>query len=841
MYIENEISTRTVLAKKHYSKDSMLGEITPIFEITNGIIVPLTEHNFCPTMKVFIKSHYEEIEKNFEYNDFFKIDVSVTERDLINSDTGMLKSKYVASGKYAEKIKAKDFFQIIKASLPDPSDRLIELNDDFPGTSYIFVEDGEFIYGPFKWLAVPTDLSPFQIKIDFIDTPLPNVKLMQYQIYQIDLENPDVEDLITISSRLNISMVADLSILQAKNAVVYKDYSSDEEVVKFCAKMAADYGVKLIDKKQIETVVATLSRNPKSNSEFYRKRLSRFSKVGGEISEIKQEVVKGMFVFFETEAGKNVISNYIDSHQEYYLSKIRKERESEIQDFFSEKQGELREIEDRIRELNKTKSQLNIEVEKKREAANSDVELQAVYSKQNATIEENKKKVEELEIIIQDKINTFKEVKNLESINDEIIFNQKLRDRLIDEVKELKREHENSDTELRKKLSKMRPYVDHITGGYIGNDSLEEKNISVSVMPLPSSLESKVERQKMVIDCIQRGMRNFDRHFEDWQIANFIISLQQSFITFFAGLPGVGKTSLARALADVQGLNNRCHEVSVARGWTGQKDLIGYHNPLTNRFQPSNTGLYSFLNALNEEPESENAAMAYIMLDEANLSPIEHYWSLFMAMTDGNLENPITLGEEKIRVPQNLRFIGTINYDGTTESLSARIIDRAPIIILDSADFDSNDTILHDVEKVSKSLPISSSQMNSLFGTSEKIPEFTDEEKIVYSKIKSTLMQSDYSLGRPINISPRKEIAILQFCNVARAFMREYQDLRALDVAVLQHILPLVRGSGAPFSQRMRKLKQELETSELSLSAEYVNRIISLGEHDLQTYDFFCW
>lgn len=69
------------------------------------------------------------------------------------------------------------------------------------------------------------------------------------------------------------------------------------------------------------------------------------------------------------------------------------------------------------------------------------------------------------------------------------------------------------------------------------------------------------------------------------QVANLLISTQQSFITFLAGMPGVGKTSLARLLADIQEISpKRLTEVAVGRGWTAQKDLIGFYNPLTSRF-----------------------------------------------------------------------------------------------------------------------------------------------------------------------------------------------------------------------------------------------------------------
>ena len=123
----------------------------------------------------------------------------------------------------------------------------------------------------------------------------------------------------------------------------------------------------------------------------------------------------------------------------------------------------------------------------------------------------------------------------------------------------------------------------------------------------------------------------------------------------------------------------------MARGWTGQRDLIGFFNPISNQFQPSSTGMYEFLSALSDEADDETAeaALALVLLDEANLSSMEHYWSSFMGMTDSRGTETLRLGNKDVRITDNLRFISTVNYDSTTEYLSPRLIDRAPVIVLE--------------------------------------------------------------------------------------------------------------------------------------------------------------
>ena len=68
-----------------------------------------------------------------------------------------------------------------------------------------------------------------------------------------------------------------------------------------------------------------------------------------------------------------------------------------------------------------------------------------------------------------------------------------------------------------------------------------------------------------------------------------------------------------------------------------------------------------------------------ILLDEANLSPMEYYWSDFMNICDDlGPQSTVNLGENYVfGIPETLHFVATINNDHTTETLSPRLIDRA--------------------------------------------------------------------------------------------------------------------------------------------------------------------
>ena len=254
--------------------------------------------------------------------------------------------------------------------------------------------------------------------------------------------------------------------------------------------------------------------------------------------------------------------------------------------------------------------------------------------------------------------------------------------------------------------------------------------------------------------------------------------------------------------------------------------------------------LYEFLCALSEESREKDldVPISMILLDEANLSPLEHYWSSFMGLTDSHENKELILGDDHIYIPENLRFIATINYDSTTEYLSPRLIDRSPIIVLEPNTISD----IHQEADTSLELdmPISYAIMEQYFGRADKLPEFVKNEQRIYERVKTVLESRDSELGKPIIISSRKEIAIRHYCNKARPLMREFStddELLALDYAILQFILPLLRGHGKNFSKRLEQLKEVLFDEELERSLNYLDTIISYGNSELNTYDFFCW
>lgn len=232
-------------------------------------------------------------------------------------------------------------------------------------------------------------------------------------------------------------------------------------------------------------------------------------------------------------------------------------------------------------------------------------------------------------------------------------------------------------------------------------------------------------------------------------------------------------------------------------------------------FQPAKTKLKQALKKSEEKPN----APYLVLLDEANLSPIEHYWSDFIKLADTNYSRKIKISDNnEILFGDGFRFVATINHDHTTEALSNRLIDRAAIIQLDKPNRITDDSTIN-IDSI-----FNFKEIESLFTETDKWQ--TDEVMIkdTFTKIKEKL-ESNHT----IIISPRKEIAIYKYCKVATGLL-EGNSYVALDYAISQNILPMINGRGESFQKLLEGLKKDLNDKGMIKSENLLNKIIERGK-----------
>ena len=311
MEIQQNTTNKIILAHTlNATINDKRGFIKPIAEIIDDQLVVLTPENFCPTMRVFITYQYDDLEKKFPNQEIFKIIVSVSEKrsEIVDPANAC---KYVSLYKNAESLKPKDYLEVIESNLPHPNERIIS-REIYPGTKYIFINDGTHIYGPFKWASF-NDL-PGCIKLEFINSPLPGVKLAPYQIYKIDKLKMTIDNDVVIKIVDNEVLryfTQGISIVDGES---YHDYASDEEVIKYCSRLV-DNNHKIIEKSKMDAFANLAAKHPSGRNSLTKGRLARLQKINSEINVLNSDITESFSIFLNTDKGKEIVSEYVEKNE----------------------------------------------------------------------------------------------------------------------------------------------------------------------------------------------------------------------------------------------------------------------------------------------------------------------------------------------------------------------------------------------------------------------------------------------------------------------------------------------------------------------------------------------
>ncbi|MGY6530601.1 MAG: AAA family ATPase [Cyanobacterium sp.] len=159
-----------------------------------------------------------------------------------------------------------------------------------------------------------------------------------------------------------------------------------------------------------------------------------------------------------------------------------------------------------------------------------------------------------------------------------------------------------------------------------------------------------------------------------------------SALVILAGISGTGKSELPQAYAEFIGAP--LVMLPVQPRWDSPQDLQGFFNYIEKKYKP--TELMRYLYQHQRQSDLHNR-MVLVLLDEMNLARVEYYFSDFLSKLetrrnkDTFLEieaGSLKLSEEqkRVKIPEQFLFVGTMNEDETTQSLSDKVLDRANVL-----------------------------------------------------------------------------------------------------------------------------------------------------------------
>lgn len=849
---EEKIKNIVVLNKK-----GEFYNIYPLAEIKNDSIKMIEKNERQEKYPSFGNINiYTSYNSNLRKNNIDENELKIlifSKNDLKDTGQG---SKYQINEKYLNSnnfynIERDNIFEVI--DILEDTERIenkLKKKEDIIVNNYssnkIYIKNTEYIYGPFRTKDIKIgyklllDRDDYLVEKYSINENKGNIILGEIQGINY---NESIKNIVYFKSdnivKEEIDIINDqelLELLKEKIGRTNTTYTNEEM-------------------KKIRENIISIINNELSNSRIIRIK-TMISQTELTDAFILDELVNIIGELIDTDKGKKVIVNKILDNNDN-LRKLQ--NYNIVENKINNKKNELQDIELQIKDRQIELENLNLEIEhtkNEREEEN----INNIITQNNIEIaasEKRKKELEEKIFELETRYNLMDEYIKIKEKADE----EENRYQTFSAANQKwKREISNLEDNFKRKLTEATKSCDSIAfdlsfEGLIANEMMK-KSAEWAKKVSDDEFKGKVIRKEEinsiinfknendVIDYIYKKVK-VKRNYTKNEIINFMLCINQGFLTVFVGEPGVGKTSLCNIIAETLGLikNNyqdRYVEVSVEKGWTSKRDFIGYYNPLTREFDKNNNLLYSAFNILNKEYENKIEDIPfYILLDEANLSPMEHYWADFMNACDMNKDNRnVNLGDGYLyNIPNTLRFLATINYDHTTENLSPRLIDRAWIISLDEEEIIIN-----------KEENIKDEDNNYGIITFEDIKNvFSYDNSKSYNSLNETshVLEEIYSIFKEngISISPRIQKMIDEYLSVGYELFENTdntaKEFVALDYAISQKLLPKVDGYGESYKRFLESIEDIFDKNNMMKCKKITRKILDKGDKNMQYYQFF--
>ena len=203
----------------------------------------------------------------------------------------------------------------------------------------------------------------------------------------------------------------------------------------------------------------------------------------------------------------------------------------------------------------------------------------------------------------------------------------------------------------------------------------------------PAEKAKKKQDLSILVDEFQSYLVDVEKlYFSKKVLRTFIAGMSASRLLLLEGLSGTGKSSLPRSFQNFIGGKSTFLQVQATL--RDRTDIIGYFSDLTGYYKE--TELLKSIYESQYTPEEVNM----IVLDEMNISRAEYYfadflsvyeypselWKIQLMQTSKDMILPKKIDKGSLQIPTNIWFIGTINIDDSTFTVTDKVYDRAIVI-----------------------------------------------------------------------------------------------------------------------------------------------------------------
>lgn len=395
----------------------------------------------------------------------------------------------------------------------------------------------------------------------------------------------------------------------------------------------------------------------------------------------------------------------------------------------------------------------------------------------------------------------------------------------------------------------------------------------------PDTGEIEVEHDtKNIFDFFESRGFNFPKEI----ITRYVLSLATKPFVMLSGISGTGKTKIAQLFADYICQNyitakftekerkkltaeefkklvkderdNRVAFVPVRPDWLDNRGLLGYYNILEMSY--SSTRVLRLLLDAAEHPDKPY----FIILDEMNLAKVEYYFADFLSImesrTTGNEDNErgetLHLHDSKdvkdafgieiprmTLIPDNVYFTGTVNVDESTYMFSPKVLDRANVIEFNKVDllpgsqtvaspfrFKQDDKCdFADIKKINE---IFSKEKRRVFCHSQDFNECKVKNEIddIHKILETDNLHFGYRVANEFS----------RFINLSDEWVGKDQINEAIDIQIMQKILPKFHGTKGKLQDTLESLKKHCDEKNYTRSSAKLKAMLKQLEEGYTSF-----